>query len=166
MGDTVTVIASGGDVVELPRGFTSKLGTITRFIEDMGDDINIPMEQCTKQQFGCMLEFHERFGEDAEHAAPGTGTILPSGEGNFYKTMTPKELTELMMACNYVEYLIMLDSVCIAVAMRIRGKTPNQIREMWNAPPLSEAAERELENRYPAYCAEEERASSDNAMTS
>ena len=50
----------------------------------------------------------------------------------FLSTLEQEQLFSLILACNYLDIKCMLDSCCQFVANMIKGKTPENIRSMFN----------------------------------
>ena len=146
----ITLQTRQNDVIIVPRAVCAEFAVVARFLDDCPGDVVVPLPGCSKQDVERMVRYHELFGDNPElsectHALPQPCT-------NFYKSMSIHELTSLLLACNFIEYEKMLHTVSIAIAARLRGRTPDEIRHQFGAPPMSAAARADMEARYPQFC--------------
>ncbi len=119
-------------------------------IEDVGEDGGvIPLPNVRSAILEKVLQYCEHHKNDA---APGSGNDdddaldtkkraeeVDAWDGEFIKVENNDILFEIILAANYLDIKPLLDLGCKTVAMMIKGKTPQQIREMFNVrSPLRE----------------------------
>jgi len=109
---TVTLQSQDGLDFDVPVEQTMKSGTITNLIEDTGIDFSIPLPNIN-------------------------GTILQMVVGyictdNIDLEVEQATLFDLILAANYLDIKGLLDMTCKRAAEMIKGKTPEEIRKLFN----------------------------------
>jgi len=108
-------------------------------IEDVGEDGGtIPLPNVRSHVLERVLNYCEHHkndvppasGEDEE--APKKTEDVSAWDAEFIKVDNNDTLFELILAANYLDIKPLLDLGCKTVASMIRGKTPQQIRDMFN----------------------------------
>lgn len=109
---TVKIIT--GDQVEfvVPQDVASQSGIIARMVDSIGDDeVTVPLQDIGSDTFRRVLAYFET--------------------GSFDAPPTDDDLLALVVAANFLDCKTLLDDACQAVADRIKGKSPEQIRQIF-----------------------------------
>lgn len=155
MNDKITLITQDGQNFLVDREMIAKVSeTINGVLEDAADG-NIPLPNVVSSVMKHCLEFAQFQFENgmlvktgqknkAEGAANDTEkdvTNLLDDEkksklkdfcDTFFGKMEQPMLFEVILAANYLDMNLLLDSCCSRVAAMIRGQTPDQIRKTFN----------------------------------
>nr|XP_043068394.1 S-phase kinase-associated protein 1-like [Drosophila bipectinata] len=132
--------SSDGEIFDTDIEIVKCSGTITNMLEDcgMGDDENdiVPLLKVNSTTLRKVLEwarYHKndpKPREDDESKAKRIDDIK-SRDAEFLK-VDREALFELIMAANYLDIKDLLELTCKAVADMIKGKTPEEIRMIFN----------------------------------
>lgn len=139
----------------------SESQTIKDFIEeDVTADVTIPLPNVSGKVLTKVIEFGTFHAgaakKDVVSGAPAkTEAEIKAWDAEFISASNASqglaELFELISAANYLGMKSMLDLTCQAVALRIKGKTPDKIRKIFSIKNDLTAAEEEevrRENRW------------------
>ncbi|WKX88997.1 hypothetical protein Q1695_008558 [Nippostrongylus brasiliensis] len=105
---------------------------ITTMLEDLNiqdDDTPIPIPNVTSEVFRKVLawcEQHKSQGQDGS-----TPRQMEEWVDDYFK-VEHRMLFEIIMAANYLDIPGLLDDACKRVALMMKGKTPEEIRNMFN----------------------------------
>lgn len=114
--------------------------TLKNLIEDSGIDCPIPLPNITGKNLSKVLEYCKWHKENPSVAPADTTTKaaddkrtddLCGWDLDFCK-VEQLQLFELILAANYLDNKPLLDTLCKTVANMVKGKTPEQIRTMFN----------------------------------
>ncbi|KAH8262413.1 hypothetical protein KR026_003474, partial [Drosophila bipectinata] len=132
--------SSDGEIFDTDIEIVKCSGTIKNMLEDcgMGDDENeiVPLPKVNSTTLRKVLEwarYHKidpKPSEDDESKAKRIDDIK-SRDAEFLK-VDRETLFELIMAANYLDIKDLLALTCKAVADMIKGKTPEEIRMIFN----------------------------------
>lgn len=120
----VTIITSDFQRIDADKSVIDQSAVINDIIEDIGDDEPIPLPTITSKVLTKILEycsFH-----NVSH--------LECEVENFNREFVNIDMDfifDLIQGANFLNIKSLLDILCTAVADLIRGKTPEQIREMF-----------------------------------
>ncbi|KAF2074358.1 hypothetical protein CYY_004334 [Polysphondylium violaceum] len=134
---TVKLESSDEKIYEVERDIACMSVTIKNMLEDIGDsDAPIPLPNVTSTILEKVLEYCKHHHE---HPSPQPEDKkdekrlddIPPYDRDFCKVDQPT-LFELILAANYLDIKALLDVTCKTVANMIRGKTPEEIRKIFN----------------------------------
>ena len=143
--ETVTVVTKDGDKYTIDREIANHLGTVNKLLCDVGDNSEIPLPQVDGKSFKKVLEYANLSKANSKVTNENEKTEnseMPSWEKEYCK-MDQDTLFEIILAANYLEYTDLLDATCKTVAYMIKGKTPDEIRHVFNIE--NDFTEEELE---------------------
>jgi len=111
-------------------------------LEDIGDaDEPIPLPNVSGKVLKKVIEYSEHHKDDEPAPAEEEKEVFDNARNrsdeisewdSTFITCENEELFEIILAANYLDIKPLLDLGCKTVANMIRGKTPEQIREMFN----------------------------------
>ena len=117
--------------------------TLKAMREDMGDDGDIPLPNVDSKALTKVIEYwkHKQAAKKPAAAAPSAeatpdAAIATSDADKAwvesYLDVDQATLFDLILAANYLNCKELLDMTCKAVANMIKGKTPEEIRKLFN----------------------------------
>jgi S-phase kinase-associated protein 1 len=133
---SVTIICDGGSTITPLR-----FAMVSKLVEAIApEEKEIPLPGVTKPVMEKVLAFNELYlskgGEFPEIEKPIKSTVMadvvPSYYAEFIDPMTIDEITLLLNAANYLDVRPLLDLCCCKLASMIKGKTPEEIRTLFN----------------------------------
>lgn len=119
--ESVTLVSKDGKNFEVSSSCVTKLNTVKNLIEDIGVNSPIPLKEVTSKTLQNVLMCLNYEAEENMIAID-----------SFLKTLNQNDLFEVILAANYLDYTVLLDASCKTVSNMIHGKTPQQIREIFN----------------------------------
>ncbi|KYR02280.1 cytosolic glycoprotein FP21 [Tieghemostelium lacteum] len=134
---TVKLESSDEKTYEVEKEIACMSVTIKNMLEDIGEtDAAIPLPNVTSSILEKVLEYCKHHHE---HPSPQQDEKkdekrlddIPPYDRDFCKVDQPT-LFELILAANYLDIKPLLDVTCKTVANMIRGKTPEEIRKIFN----------------------------------
>lgn len=139
--DDVTLLTSNGDVFKVPVNIIAKMSvTIHHLLEDLGGTKepvrlnNVDSNTLSRVIDYCKL--HMSHSTEQGYAADGiTDDTVTDGLRQWereFLAMTLSQLFDTIMAANYLNIKPLLDLTCRNVAMMIKGKTPEEIRQKFH----------------------------------
>lgn len=123
--------------------------TIKHLIEDTGVDIPIPIPNVDQKILTKIIEYCQY------HVNPPTTD--PEEVKNWdqaFVTVDQDTLFSLILASNYLDIKPLLDLTCQTVANSIKGKTPEQVRQIFNIKNDFTPEEEEQVRRENEWCEE------------
>lgn len=139
--------SSDEHVFELPKKIVEKSVTIKHMITDLGEDNDepIPLLEITSDVLGKVVEWlavvrEEKVStseenKDEEYLTEETydGQFSEFETHYFDPTIVTQEtLFAIIVASNFLDIKSLLDRACKQVANKIKGKTPQEIRDTFN----------------------------------
>ncbi|XP_073150314.1 SKP1-like protein 1A [Henckelia pumila] len=136
----IVLKSSEGDTFELEELVARESQTIRHMIEDDCADAVIPLPNVTSKILAKVIEYCKRHVQTESKAesdsVPVAADSLPDAELNkFDKEFVQVDqgtLFDLILAANYLNVKGLLDLTCQTVADMIKGKTPEEIRSLFN----------------------------------
>ncbi|EGC37919.1 cytosolic glycoprotein FP21 [Dictyostelium purpureum] len=137
MSSIVKLESSDEKVFEIEKDIACMSVTIKNMIEDIGEsDTPIPLPNVTSTILEKVLDYCKHHHQ---HPSPQADDKkdekrlddIPPYDRDFCKVDQPT-LFELILAANYLDIKPLLDVTCKTVANMIRGKTPEEIRKIFN----------------------------------
>ena len=120
----ITLISKDGQDFQIEENVGFKCETIKNLIEDglASSDSEIPISDINGNILQKVIEYGTyRFKNDFNE------------EWNTqFCNMSQTDLFDTILAANYLEYVELLDTCCTAIAKMISGKTPQEIRKIFN----------------------------------
>ena len=136
--------SSDGESFPVDVEIAKKCETIKTMLEDLGitedDDEQVPLPNVTSPVLEKVLEWAEQHRVDPpppedDPEKPGVrNREIPQWDKDWFKPMEQDQglLFDLILAANYLDIKGLLDVGCLTVANMIRGKTPEEIRNLFN----------------------------------
>ncbi|CAO1941667.1 unnamed protein product [Urochloa humidicola] len=140
----ITLISSDNEKFEVAEAAATLSQTIRHMIEDGCTDGGVPLPNVTGKILAMVIEYcnkHAPSGAEADAAGEGSSssaaTAVPSTEelkkfDDAFLEVDQVTLFDLILAANYLDIKPLLDLTCQKVADSMKGKTPEEIRAMYN----------------------------------
>jgi S-phase kinase-associated protein 1 len=143
----VSLRSADGQLFEVEEGVARQSVTLRNTLDEVGADETIPVPNVNAAVLRRVVEyckFHAA-GADADEAARAAG--VKAFDADFVK-VEQDVLFDLILAANYLDIKSLLDLTCQTVADMANGKTPEEIRKVFNiendfTPEEEEAVRRE-----------------------
>ncbi|CBQ69042.1 probable negative regulator sulfur controller-3 [Sporisorium reilianum SRZ2] len=134
----VSLTTSDSEQFTVDRDVAERSVLIKQMLEDIGDtDQPIPLPNVSSNVLKKVLEYcsHHRSdppapADDAEESRRRT-TDISDWDAKFIQ-VDQEMLFEIILAANYLDIKPLLDVGCKTVANMIKGKTPEEIRKLFN----------------------------------
>ncbi|GMH43073.1 hypothetical protein BSKO_10995 [Bryopsis sp. KO-2023] len=129
--------SSDNECFEVPEAVAIKSETIKNMIEDIQEVENhpVPLPNVKSPILSKVIEYckyHVEAQEKDENDKPKKGEEEVKGWDQEYMKVDLNTLYELILAANYLNIKDLLDLCCQTVANMIRGRTPEEIRKLFN----------------------------------
>ncbi|GMN38192.1 hypothetical protein TIFTF001_007431 [Ficus carica] len=123
----IRVKTSDGQEFQLAAEEASQSRTIKNMMEDTGADCLIPLPNITGRILSQVIVYFKK------HAASAASDDddLKAWDAEFVK-VDQATLFDLILAANYLDIASLLDLACQTVADMIKGKSPEEIRTLFN----------------------------------
>ena len=132
------LITSDGEVFEIDEKIATLSGLLVDFVnedEDGDKDEPIPLANVTSDVMKKVIEWAEHHKDDDPSQDEKEGErrldVISSWDKNFLK-VDQGMLFSLILAANYLKIDGLLDLATSTVSNMIRGKSPEEIRQMFN----------------------------------
>ncbi|XP_062224403.1 SKP1-like protein 1 [Phragmites australis] len=131
--------SSDGEEFEVEEAVAMESQTIRHMIEDDCADNGIPLPNVNSKILSKVIEYCNKHvhasasskPQDNNDTANASGDDLKNWDADFVK-VDQATLFDLILAANYLNIKGLLDLTCQTVADMIKGKTPEEIRKMFN----------------------------------
>ena len=124
---TITLISRDGQAFNIPPSVAGFSLTIKNMIEDLGGyNDPIPLPNVDSKSLAYVIQFSKKHTSDASKEE------LKQWTHEFYAGLSQSELFDMILAANYLHIHPLLDGACKFVADLVKGKTPIEIRAMFN----------------------------------
>lgn len=146
---TIKLQSSDGEVFEVDVEVAKKSATLKTMLESVVDDNKdevVPITKVRSHTLARIIEWSEyhRNDETENETAPDHEPHdwpLPTDDicewdKSFVMKMDMHSLFELILAASFLDIKDLLDLACKAVANQIQGKTPHEMRMMFNLPKI------------------------------
>ncbi|KAL2512830.1 SKP1-like protein 1A [Abeliophyllum distichum] len=134
-GKKITLRSSDGEVFEVEEVVALESQTIKHMVEDDCADNVIPLPNVTGKILSKIIEYCKKHVEAASAKADDKVSAndddLKAFDADFVK-VDQGTLFDLILAANYLNIKSLLDLTCQTVADMIKGKTPEEIRKIFN----------------------------------
>lgn len=155
--DMVTIVSQEDEQFQLPRSVAKRSELIKNMIDD-GDDEVVPLPNITSTDLTFVIDYLYHFAdgstEPTEIPKPlpdAELNFLSEWEKQFLDSLDQYQLFQVILGADYLNIPSLLDLTCAKIASFIKGKTPEEIRQMFNIvndfTPEEEAQIRE-ENKW------------------
>ncbi|KEH23692.1 putative S-phase kinase-associated protein [Medicago truncatula] len=148
----ITLKSYDNEIFEVPEAVALESQTIKHMIEDDCADNAIPVQNVTGKILAKVIEYCKKHVQvaSADEKPSESEEYLKNWDADFVK-VDKETLFELILAANYLDIKSLLDLTCQSAADMMKGKTPEEMREMFNIKndfsPEEEAAIR-AENKW------------------
>jgi S-phase kinase-associated protein 1 len=130
----ITLKSFDGETFEIDEMVALELQTIKAMIEDnIADDTGIPIPNVTGKILAKVIEYCNKHVESpsSEEQKSRNEDDLKAWDKDFVN-VDQATLFELILAANYLNIKTLLDLTCQTAADMIKGKTPEEIRKIFN----------------------------------
>jgi S-phase kinase-associated protein 1 len=129
----ITLKSFDGETFEVSEAVALESQTIKHMIEDDCADNAIPVQNVTGKMLAKVIEYCKKHVEvaSADEKPSKSDDYLKNWDADFVK-VEKDTLFELILAANYLDIKSLLELTCQSAADMMKGKTPEEIREMFN----------------------------------
>ncbi|KZS88431.1 E3 ubiquitin ligase SCF complex, Skp subunit [Sistotremastrum niveocremeum HHB9708] len=135
----VLLVTSDNEQFTVEKKVAERSVLIKNMLEDVGEsDQPIPLPNVTSSVLKKVLEYCEHHkeeplpvGDDTQDDSRKRTTDISEWDQKFI-TVDQEMLFEIILAANYLDIKALLDVGCKTVANMIKGKTPEEIRKLFN----------------------------------
>lgn len=120
--DAVTLLSADNHAFQVQPGVVRASVTLQNALEDAAAGDTIPVPNVSGAVLAKVLEFM-RF-----HAAPPPDDKTAEAFLAEFLDVCNDTLFDIILAANYLDIKTLLDAACVAVAGKIKGKSPDEIR--------------------------------------
>ncbi|KAI8027209.1 SKP1-like protein 4 [Camellia lanceoleosa] len=145
--------SSDGETFEVEEVVAIESQTIKHVIEDGCADTSIPLPNVTSKILAMVIEYCKRHVDSSTFNDKIAEDELKNFKAELVK-VDHGTLFDLILAANYLNVKSLLDLTCQTVADKIKGKTPEEIRKMFNITQVFTPEEEELVRRENAWAFE------------
>lgn len=114
----------------VPDSVAQRCGTLRRVGDDAAGD-PVPLANVSSTSMARVVQYYTKL---AEFERLDSASSASTWSARFFETMPRLELYRVMEAANYLDAGAMLDDACSFVAGLIRGRTPDEIRDIFLLP--------------------------------
>ncbi|VVA91958.1 unnamed protein product [Arabis nemorensis] len=141
MSKKIVLKSSDGESFEVDEAVALMSQTIKHMIEDDCAGNGIPLPNVTSTILAKVIEYCKKHVEAADEANAGDKDVygsntedeaLKTWDADFAKVEQQATLFDLILAANYLNIGGLLDLMCKTVADMMRGKTPEDMRALFN----------------------------------
>lgn len=153
-----------GDIIEVPIELAKMSITIKNMLEDFGDNLDtpIPLTNVTKKItvniFNNWCKYHfendDLKEEKEEDDTKKKSTDMCDFDKKFYE-VEQEVVFETILAANYLDIKPLLDSGCKTVANMIKGKSVEELRQLFNIKNDFTPEEEEKVRKENEWCEEQ-----------
>jgi len=150
------LVSQDGETFEVEKDVAVKSNLVKTMVEDSGVDEEIPLPNVKSTVLSKVIEYcrHHKDENPPEIEKPLKTSNMAEIVGAWdcaFVEVEQEMLFELILAANYLDIKSLLDLTCAKVASMIKGKSPEEIRKLFNIvndfTPEEEAQVRE-ENKW------------------
>ena len=133
----VNLVPEEGEQIQVDEDIATMSVLVKSMIDDSGVDEDIPLPNVKKATLEKVIEFCKHHKED-----PLQDIEKPLKTNNIKDVVSPwygefvdvkiEELYEIILAANYLDIKPLLEVTCAAVAAMMKGKSIEEIRELFN----------------------------------
>ncbi|XP_030944203.1 SKP1-like protein 1B [Quercus lobata] len=127
----VTLKSSDGEIFEVEETVAMESQTIKSLIEDDCADNAIPLPNVTSRILSLVIQYCKEHTSSSDSNSSKSNEELKAWDTQFIN-VDQNVLFDLIMAANYLNIKGLLDLTSQTVADMIKGKTPEQIRAIFN----------------------------------
>eukprot|EP00831_Metopus_contortus_P013959 TRINITY_DN1571_c0_g1_i1.p1 TRINITY_DN1571_c0_g1~~TRINITY_DN1571_c0_g1_i1.p1 ORF type:complete len:170 (+),score=29.44 TRINITY_DN1571_c0_g1_i1:198-707(+) len=137
MSDKVKLVSQDGETIEVEKSIITLSGLIKSMLEDSGADEEIPLPNVKSVILKKIIEYckHAKESPPTEIEKPlKSASIAEVVADKWYATFIEVDqeiLFEIILAANYLDIKSLLELGCATVAAMMKGKTPEQIRQLF-----------------------------------
>ena len=133
----VNLVPEEGEAIEVDEEIAVMSVLVKSMIDDSGTDEDIPLPNVKRETLKKVIKFCEHHKEE-----PLQDIEKPLKTNNIRDVVSPwygdyvdvniEELYEIILAANYLDIKPLLEVTCAAVAAMMKGKSIEEIRELFN----------------------------------
>jgi len=127
----ITLMSSDGEMFEIEKAVVMESETIKNFIKDVPDITRIPIPKVSGKILAMVIQYCKKHVDSANSNEKPSEDDLKKWDTEFIQLEQPI-LLDLILAANFLDIKSLLDLTCQRVADMMRGKTPEEICQMFN----------------------------------
>ena len=124
-------MSSDGEMFEIEKAVVMESETIKNFIKDVPDITRIPIPKVSGKILAMVIQYCKKHVDSANSNEKPSEDDLKKWDTEFIQLEQPI-LLDLILAANFLDIKSLLDLTCQRVADMMRGKTPEEICQMFN----------------------------------
>jgi S-phase kinase-associated protein 1 len=127
----ITLISSDGEIFQVEKEVAMESKTIKNLIEDVDENARIPIYEVSGKILALVIEYCKKHVNAVNSDEKPSEQAFKMWDAEFVHLDQP-ELFDLISAAKFWDIKSLYDLTCKTVADMMNGKTPEQIREMFN----------------------------------
>jgi S-phase kinase-associated protein 1 len=127
----ITLISSDGEIFQVEKEVAMESKTIKNLIEDVDENARIPIYEVSGKILALVIEYCKKHVNAVNSDEKPSKHALKMWDAEFVQ-LDHVVLFDLISAANFLDIKSLYDLTCKTVADMMNGKTPEQIREMFN----------------------------------
>nr|AFK43118.1 unknown [Medicago truncatula] len=145
----ITLTSSDGEIFEIEKTVAVEFKTIKNLIEDVVDNNRIPIPKVTGKILALIVEYCKKHVNAVNSDEKSSEHDLKTWDAEFVQLDHPV-LFDLISAASFLDIKSLYDLTRKTVADMMNGKTPEQIRAMFNiVNDYSPQEEEEIRSEHP-----------------
>ncbi|MCI09346.1 SKP1-like protein 14-like [Trifolium medium] len=117
---TISLKTADGEIFEIEASAAKQMKTVQRLIDDLGDDITIPLHNVFSKELPKIIEYYKK---------DITGEITKDFEAEFVKDLNDEEVKVLFLAANYLDANKLFEFLSQNIADRLESKSVEYVRK-------------------------------------
>lgn len=136
--EVVTVETGDGKQFQVLRSILEMSATLKTLLEDAGTENVVPLPNIEAAAYKKVVEWCKWHKENdvpavpVDPAVPAKKVPLCEWDLDFLKSMDNAMLFNVILGANYLDIAELLTVGCKGIALQIKGKTPEEIRKIFN----------------------------------
>lgn len=141
----VKLISSDNKVFNVSKEIGRKSELIKNIIEDLDQDIEIPLQQVKSDTLEKVLEYCTHYKDTSFIENKDLENINEWDKS--YINVDQETLNDIILAANFMNIPDLLELSCKTVANQLKNKSLDEIREFFGMPENKETENKETENK-------------------
>ena len=129
--ETVTLQSSDSKTFELPKTAAEMSTLVKNLLEDVEEDGVVPLGNVNAKTLAKVIEYCKFHVENPAADDDAKKEAIKKFDDEFV-ALDQAQLFDMILAANYLDIKDLLELTCEKVASMIKGKTPEEIRKVFN----------------------------------
>ena len=136
-GKQITLVSSDGDKIQISEKASKRSNLIKGILDDYPDEPEVPLHNVKSSILRKIVEYLEYYKDkeprEIERPLPSNNLNEAIDSWDYqYIDLELEIIFEIILAANYMDIRPLMDLACAKVASIIKGKSPEEIRKVFN----------------------------------